>query len=101
MMGYADFSHLQLKKMSKKKVSDFEIMDKIASEGSADGIAMFPDLLRGNLTKKGGEITFGVPANALQWTLKGTHYFVLYAVKKEDYQRIKGELENVATNIPA
>jgi hypothetical protein len=87
--------------MSKKKVSDFEIMDKIASEGSADGIAMFPDLLRGNLTKKGGEITFGVPADALQWTLKGSHYFILYAVKKEDYKRVKDELETPADVIPA
>lgn len=87
--------------MSKKKVNDFEIMDKIAGEGSADGIAMFPDLLRGNLAKKGGEITFGVPAIALQWTLKGSHYFVLYAVKKEDYKRVKEELEAAVIDIPA
>ena len=87
--------------MSKKKVSDFEIMDKIASEGSADGIAMFPDLLRGNLAKKGGEITFGVPAVALQWALKNSHYFVLYAVKKEDYKRVKEKLEASAFDIPA
>lgn len=87
--------------MSKKKVSDFEIMDKIAEEGSEDGIAMFPDLIRGNLTKKGGEITFGVPANAMQWTLKSSHYFILYAVKKEDYARVKDELENTIADIPA
>ena len=87
------------KKMSKEKVSDFKIMDKIASEGSPDGIAMFPNLLRGKLAKKGGEITFGVPANALGWTLKGSHYFVLYAIKKEDYNRVLSELETA--NVPA
>lgn len=76
-----------------KKISDFEIMDKIAGEGNADGIAMFPDLLRGNSTKRGGEITFGVPDIALQWSIKGSHYFILYAVKKEDYNRVKNELE--------
>ena len=82
--------------MSDKKVSDFEIMQKIASENSNDGIAIFPDLLRGNLTKRGGEITFGVPFDAFQWTLHESHYFVLYAVKKEDYKRVKDELENLA-----
>ena len=85
--------------MSKKKVSDFEIMDKIASEGSADGIAMFPTILRGNLTKKGGEITFGIPDAAFQWSLKNSHYFILYAVKKEDYSRVKNELEANASNL--
>lgn len=76
-------------------------MAQIAGENSQDGIAMFPDLLRGNLTKKGGEITFGVPADALQWTFKGSHYFILYAVKKEDYKRVKDELENGTAGNPA
>ena len=79
--------------MSNKKVSDFEIMHKIADEGRADGIAMFYDLLRANLARKGGEITFGVPADALQWTILDSHYFILFAVKKEDYKRVKDELE--------
>jgi hypothetical protein len=79
--------------MGKKQVSDFQIMERIADEHTKDGIAMFPDLLKGNLTKKGGEITFGVPSDALQWTLKGTHYFMVYAIKKEDYARIRKELE--------
>jgi hypothetical protein len=76
-----------------KKVSDFQIMDKIAGEGSADGIAMFPNLLKGNLTEKGGTVTFGVPADAIQWTLRGSHYFVLYAIKKEDFARVESELK--------
>ncbi len=78
----------------KMKVSDFEILDRVAKEGSADGIAAFPDLLRGNLIQEGGEITFGVSFDALQWALAGSHTFILYAVKKEDYLRVKGELEN-------
>lgn len=81
--------------MSKKRtISDFAVMDKIADECGDEGIGMFPSLLRGNLTKKGGEITFGVPAKAMEWTLKGTHHFVLYAINKEDFKRIKSELEN-------
>ena len=80
--------------MSKKNISDFAVFDAIADECGDDGIAMFPTLLKGNLTKKGGEITFGVPAKAMEWTLKGTHYFVLYAIKKDDYARIKSKLEN-------
>lgn len=69
-------------------------MNQIAEENTEDGIAMFPDLLRGNLKTKGGELTFGVPANALQWSLKGSHYFVVFAIKKEDYNRVKSKLEN-------
>jgi len=80
--------------MSKKHISDFIVLDKIADECGDDGIAMFPTILKGSFTKKGGEITFGVPAKAMDWTLKGTHHFVLYAIKKEDFSRIKAELEN-------
>ncbi len=80
--------------MSKKRtVSDFDVMNKIADECGEEGIGMFPSLLRGGFTQKGGEITFGVPAKAMEWTLKGTHHFVLYAINKEDFKRIKSELE--------
>lgn len=80
--------------MSKKHISDFIVLDKIANECGDDGIAMLPTLLRGNVTQKGGEITFGVPVKAMEWTLKGTHHFVLYAINKADFARIKAELEN-------
>ena len=88
------YHKLNSKTMSKKHISDFIVLDKIADECGDDGIAMFPTILKGNLTQKGGEITFGVPAKAMEWTLKGTHHFVLYAIKKEDFARIKAELEN-------
>ena len=88
------YHKLNSKTMNKKHISDFIVLDKIADECGDDGIAMFPTLLKGILTKKGGEITFCVPAKAMEWTLKGTHHFVLYAIKKEDFARIKAELEN-------
>lgn len=80
--------------MAKKTVSDFDVLNKIADECGDDGIGMFPTILSCNLTKKGGEITFGIPAKAMDWSLKGTHHFVLYAINKEDFKRIKSKLEN-------
>jgi hypothetical protein len=80
--------------MSKKEISDFIVLDKIADECGDDGIAMFPNILKGSFTSKGGQITFGVPEKVMQWTLRGTHYFVMYAIKIEDFERIKSELEN-------
>lgn len=77
-----------------KKVSDFEVMQKIAREGSADGIAMFPDMVSYQSSKKGVLITMGAPIDAMQWILKDSHFFVLYAIKKEDYHRVKKELES-------
>lgn len=68
--------------MSDSKVSDFEIMAKIASEGSDDGIALFPDLLSVSFAKKGCHITFGATTNAMQWMYENSHYFILYAIKK-------------------
>lgn len=80
--------------MSETKVSDFEIMKKIAEENTTDGIGLFPDLLRGASSPMGGELTFGVPAEAFAWSIKDSHYFVLYAVKKDDYKRVCSELIN-------
>lgn len=78
----------------KKTVSDFAVLEKIANECGQEGIAMFPTILSGDLTKNGGHIKFGVPSVAMNWFLKGSHHFVLYAIKKDDFRRIKSELEN-------
>jgi len=77
-----------------KKVSDFEVMQKIAREGSEDGIACFPDIVSTQASKKGVLITIGAPIEAMQWQLNDSHFFILYAVKKEDYHRVKKELES-------
>lgn len=79
--------------MSKKKVSDFQVLDRIADANNHDGIVMLPSILRGNMHKKGGEVTFGVPPQAFQWFLNDTHHFVLYAINKEEFRRIKSEME--------
>lgn len=89
-----------IKKISKapqktpKKVSDFEVMQKIAQEGNPDGIAMFPDMVSCQTSNKGVLITMGAPIDVLDWQLKESHFFVLYAIKKDDYRRVVKELES-------
>jgi len=77
-----------------KNVSDFEVMQKIAQEGNADGIAMFPDIVSWNMAKKGVHITIGAPIDVQKWLLEDSHYFVLYAIKKDDFKRFQKELES-------
>lgn len=76
------------------QVSDFKVFDAIAQEGKNDGIAMFPDMAGYNLSKAGVEVKIGAPRHCLDWLLYETHHFVLCAVKKEDFARVKKSLEN-------
>lgn len=73
--------------------SDFEVMQKICDENTDDGILAFPVFLGGQKTKKGACIDFAAPEVALDYGISGSHFFVAYAVKKEDFNRIKAELQ--------
>ncbi len=74
-----------------KKVSDFDVMKEIASHGTSDGIAMFPTIVSMNKVKAGCHVTFGAPDILMDWMLNDSHYVVMYAIKKEDFDKIKNK----------
>ena len=72
------------------EVSDFEVLDNLARK---DRITVFSRLLGGNVRKDGAELRFLVTLEAMESAIKESHYFILYAVKKEDFNFKKSELE--------
>ncbi len=69
------------------QVSDFKVMGEMASQNL--DIRMFPTVLRGQLTKKGGEITMGVNAQTLPDIAIGKVYCMLLVLDKTQFDETK------------
>lgn len=84
----------EYKKPKQGEASNFQIFKMLADEGTEDGIAAFPDFVEARKVKRGAHVTFGVGPKGVEWLANNTHYFMLYAVKKSDFARIKTKLES-------
>lgn len=69
-------------------------MRRIAAEDTPDGICLCPDITSVGIHGTVGQIKFGVPKVVAKWAMEGTHFIVCYAIKREDFERIKKELEH-------
>ncbi len=74
--------------------SDFDVLKNMAATGKHDSVAMCPDLLRADKTKRGAEVVVGVPVEVMNWLAAGTHSAFLYVVNMEDFAEQKRILDN-------
>ena len=77
--------------MTKPKVSNFQILEMIANEGTADGIALCPDVVSFQKTKNGGHVTMGVPPQVIDWLMSGSHSAKLLLINIEDFKRVEAQ----------
>jgi hypothetical protein len=75
-------------------MSDFDVFKKMVEENTSDGIALFPDIVSVDIQGGNGFVKFGMPAIGAKWQMDGTHIFLCYAIKKEDYDRIKSSISS-------
>lgn len=77
----------------KKTLTDFQIMDKMASENM--DISMCPDLISADKAKQGGKLTFGVPSEAFYKVINSMagsgekYYVVVYIINQKQFEQIK------------
>lgn len=71
------------------KLSDFDILKHLTTTGDNNDIALCPDFVRFNLTKRGTEITMGAAPVASQKLMTGEWMPVLYLFNKEKFFEIK------------
>lgn len=74
-----------------KKLSDFDILQYLTTTGDNMDIAMCPDFVRSNLTKRGTEITMGAAAIASDKLMNGEWLPVLYLFNKKKFFEIKSK----------
>lgn len=83
--------------MSNKNLTDFEVFDKMATDGA--DISMCPDVISADKVRKGGKITFGVPLDIFEKVMgsmsatvtgKGEQYYtIMYVVNKKQFDKLK------------
>lgn len=77
-----------------EEVSMFRILEMIAKEDTADGIAIFPDVIGCQKNSKGGIVSVGVAPHVANWMAFKSHYIFLLAAKKKDFHRLESELKS-------
>jgi len=73
------------------KVSNFDVLNEMANRDME--IALCPDFVGGQSTKKGCHITMGAPSIIMNWATDGKHGLALLAFNKEQFDVLKKELE--------
>jgi hypothetical protein len=75
-------------------VNNFDVMKRMTQEGNT-GIMVVPlgNVIRMKKVKAGSEITLGAPERVMVGLLRGDYVVVLLLAEKEEFRRIKEELE--------